>query len=109
MAWLWLVAYLWLASVVGATLLAHERGNWRWGVALGVLLGPVGVVVAGFMQPSVEVAARRAAAVQKALEQLRRGERLDQRAQKRTKRDLDIRAAGLAAQLFGDDEPTRGT
>lgn len=94
--YLWLC--LWLMSLLVATFLGYDRGRWSTGLLLGLLFGPLGVIAAGLMQPSVEYSGERAYALQHELARLHKRDRLAARRRRRARAEMEAWASDVEQQ-----------
>lgn len=97
------IGLLWLMSLLAATFLGYDRGRWAAGLLLGLCFGPLGVIAAGLMQPSVESCAQRARAAQRHLATLGRMDRAEMLRRRKEKAALDAFVHDVEGQLeIGD-------
>jgi hypothetical protein len=99
-----MVAYVglaWLISLLAATFLGYDRGRWATGLLLGLFFGPIGVVAAGLMFPSVENTAMRNREVQRLVSHLTREERRDVRRRRKERDRFDEWVRDVESQVEG--------
>ncbi|MCK4343525.1 MAG: hypothetical protein KAY37_17565 [Phycisphaerae bacterium] len=97
------VGLVWLLSLLVATYLGYDRGRWVAGLLLGLLFGPLGVIAAGLMQPSLEYLSERTRAVQHEVAQLHRKDRLEVRKRRKARADLDAWVTDVERQTDLED------
>ncbi len=93
---------LWLASVLVATYVGYDRGRWAAGFALGLVAGPLGALVAGHLEPSLEHAVVRGRELHRRLEEIRRQEELALRQRRRERLELEAWVSEVQQQFSGD-------
>lgn len=90
---------LWLMSLFAATYLGYDRGRWEAGLLLGLFFGPLGVIAAGLMNPSIELAAQREHLLQLHLARLERAHRKEIAERRRARDDLGALADAVDTEL----------
>ncbi len=93
---------VWLMSLVVAAYLGFDRGRWATGLLLGLFFGPLGVVAAGLMQPSVECASRRAYALEQQLAERHRRARVAAEGRRQNQAQLDAWVKEVQRQIGPD-------
>jgi hypothetical protein len=93
---------LWLASLFVATYVGYDRGRWAAGFALGLLAGPLGALVAGQLEPSLDHAVVRGRALQRRLSELQRQERIALDQARRKRMELDAWVEDVQRQITGE-------
>ena len=83
------VGLVWLLSLFVATFLGFDKGRWETGLLLGLLFGPLGVIGAGLMLPSIEYTAERNHLLRRRVADFERRDRIENRKRRRAKAELD--------------------
>jgi hypothetical protein len=90
---------VWLACILLATWIGFDRGRWGVGLILGLLCGPLGVVAAGLMLPSVACVCEREYLVQRELTLWRRRDEAEARKRKQQRANIEAWANDVEQQL----------
>ncbi len=90
---------VWLVSLLIATFLGYDRGRWAAGLLLGLVFGPLGIIAAGLMQPSVEYEGQRRYIIECQVAECRRRDELALRKKRKARAELDALAHSVEERL----------